>query len=155
MNGKYDAGLAYRLRSNGYMLDPELPWEPPTLKSAIIKLNEARELFDAADQIIDELANNTTLMSGYFLQTYYKFEVMRTWLALSHPGKDRFKINLLDCGDDDLSMTLKYDNESKTFSVSSTIGENASSLFEEAIFEHLKVYGVPYLPGAKFKFVLV
>ena len=59
----------------------------------------------------------------------------------SRSCKDLFEINILD-------------SKSETFSVSSTIGEYTSSLFEEAIFEHLMVYCVPYI-DVKFEFELV
>lgn len=57
MNSKYNADLAYRLRAKGYMLDPQHPWEPAELKAAVIKLNEAIAQLEAADQVIDDLAN--------------------------------------------------------------------------------------------------
>lgn len=97
-------------------------------------------------------------MNGYYKQTNYKFEVMSTWLVISRSNEHTFDVNLLECdspSDDKPYMTLEYDDKSGIFSTYSTIGEWSSSAFEDAIFEHLKTYGIPYLPDVKFEFGLI
>lgn len=75
MTNKYNADLAYRLRAKGYMLDPQHPWEPAELKAAVIKLNEAIAQLEAADQIIDDLANaDTKAKVKSMLDNYYEQE---------------------------------------------------------------------------------